>query len=625
MASAIDERRPILAGDLSEFSVQSLMAAFSLGRQVVTIEVLDARGVCDARIVMKGGRVLSASAAGHTGATAVQHLLASAVPARFRVVRETSDSFARAPHITTLAEVTGASGAVRRLPAPAPRALVGSRAEPRASVGSRTRVMEGSLSDFDVATILQVVSTARQHTVMEVLTPQGVRAGSIQLKAGKVLCAETGSLRGVAAVRQLLSAPNSFRFAVFRALGTSGALPLLGAVDEVLLQAASEEPAKPWPRAGLHLAPPPSPADLEPDPDEIETLIPPPGAPSAGLVAELEAAVDGAWDELEDEVTQVIEPRAPRSDAPTAATPNASGAPAVAASRPDDAVPVLEGRLTDFDLSSVIQVAGLSRQPTAVLIFDDQRQLIGDIRVHAGQLLSVQALGRRDQAALRFLLHTPRDFSFSVWRQPGPLDPTLSPLGSVSELLQLATSYALAGPTLTGTEDVPHFRAQAASLPATAPGAQAWRRALGVGLVLGLAVGAVATSRLVRESAPAQSSAIGASQPAVSVARPAVSAQPAVAEPHSACPGPSRSPATRERPRRARAVVRAAHSEPSASSRRVPLSARRGHAQPRGDRQHSGSTQAAQLPPRPDRRCDRFTDPHGDRHLPVHGRFADRR
>jgi hypothetical protein len=510
--AAVDERRPILAGHLSEFSVHSLMSAFSLGRQVVTIEVLDARGVCDGRIVMKGGRVLSASAAGRTGDAAVEHLLTSAVAARFRVVRETSNTFARASQIGTVAEVAKASApkvSAPKVSAPKVSAPPERPAAP-AFKSSRppTRVMEGSLSDFDVATILQVVSTARQQTVMEILTHQGTRAGSIQLKAGKVLRAEAGSLQGVAAVQQLLRAPSSFRFAVSRALNPGGELPLLGAVDEVLLRAASAEPAKPWARSGIQLAPPPpSPLDLEPDPDEVETLIPPPSALSAEY-ADIDAAVDDAWDEredaledeLEDEVTRISAPRSPARDvlASVASTRMPSA-------RARDGVAVLDGRLFDFDLSSVLQVAGLSRQQTSVRIFDDQRQ-VGEVRVQGGKLLSAHADGQRDQAALRFLLHSPRDFYFSVWRQAGHADQTLAPLGTVLELLQLATAQTQAA----SDDEAPHFRRQVPSLPAAAPSAQTWKRALGVGLLLGVAVGAVVTSRLPRASTPAKPDSLSA-------------------------------------------------------------------------------------------------------------------
>lgn len=516
MASAVDERSPILAGDLSEFGVQALMSAFSLGRQVVAIEVLDARGVCAARIVMKSGRLLSASAGARTGVAAVQHLIASAAPARFRVVREGAESFASAPSIATLSDVARTSGAARP-PPPPPAAL-----PPR----SRRRVMEGSLSDFDVATILQVASSARQHTVMEILSPQGIRVGSIQLKAGKVLEAQAGSLQGVAAVRQLLAAPGSFRFTVTRALGSSSStLPLLGAVDEVLLHAASEEP-RPWARSGIHLAPPPSPVVLEDDQDEIETLIPPPGYARTSLDNdEIDAAVDAidaldaegaSWDEIEDEVTRVSDPRA-RPGAPDL---SADAAHASASSAGSDVL-VLEGRLSEFDLSSVIQVAGLSRQPTSVRILDDQRQQVGEVRVLSGQVLHVDALGQRERDALRFLLHAPRDFSFSVWRSSRLPDHSLAPLGPVPELLQRASAY---GPTLQGDEG-PSFRTQVPSLPAGPYNGQTWKKALGVGLILGVAAGAIVASQVPRTSAPPPPSAAAVPTPATPAAPPVAAEQ----------------------------------------------------------------------------------------------------
>jgi hypothetical protein len=464
----VDQRKPILAGDLSDFDVRSLMSAFSLGRQVMTIEVLNTRGGCEGRIVMQGGRVLSASAAGQTGAGAVRHLLQASRTARFQVLREAPEAFSRVQHIGTLAEVTGEQG--DRL---------------REAARPRTRVMEGSLSDFDVATILQVVSTARQHTVMEVVDLAGARVGAIQLKAGMVVSAEAGTHEGVAAIRQLLRAPASLRFAVFREADEGAELPLVGPLDEVLLRAATEGPPPPPRRSGVHRAVPAPQARPEqsahapsskqataPVPEAATVPMPPPA--SFGSRADPRASTapcdgDDEGLDLEDEVTTINDRRSLLPDAPQPATA--------------EVTPVLDGSLRDFDLCSVLQVAGISRQLTSVRIFDEQRQPVGEVRLQGGQIVAVSAPGQRDLAALRLLLHAPRDFLFSVVRhaqQPSGL--ALTALGSVIELLQQASVR----PPVS--DDELRFGAQAASvLPDVQRQRRRWTFGLGTGLALAAA------------------------------------------------------------------------------------------------------------------------------------------
>ena len=128
-------------------------------------------------------------------------------------------------------------------------------------------------------------------------------------------------------------------------------------------------------------------------------------------------------------------------DADTVVTPHVTGAPARRSvqRQPAMPVPVLDGNLTEFDLASLLQVVGTSRQHTSVRIFDDQRQLAGEVHVKAGQLLKAHALDDEGMFALRRLLHSPRDFTFVVLRHPLAAA-QLTSLGAISDLLERAAA-----------------------------------------------------------------------------------------------------------------------------------------------------------------------------------------
>ena len=66
----------------------------------------------------------------------------------------------------------------------------------RHAMGNHTLVMKGSLDEFELPDVLQVVGGSRQHTLIELRESDGKRAGFIAMKAGQVLGCESKRARG---------------------------------------------------------------------------------------------------------------------------------------------------------------------------------------------------------------------------------------------------------------------------------------------------------------------------------------------------------------------------------------------------------------------------------------------
>ena len=81
----------------------------------------------------------------------------------------------------------------------------------------RSVVMEGSLDEFDLASVVQTVSIGRQTTGVELRDDRGVVVGTLLLKAGQIVSANAEGLSGVDAVRRLLKTARLRRFYVYRA------------------------------------------------------------------------------------------------------------------------------------------------------------------------------------------------------------------------------------------------------------------------------------------------------------------------------------------------------------------------------------------------------------------------
>jgi chromosome partitioning protein len=99
-------------------------------------------------------------------------------------------------------------------------------------------VMQGSLREFDLAAVLQVVGLGRQYTGIEVSLGGG-RSGTIFVKSGQVVSATAEDSRGADAFRNLFRAADG-SFFVFR-LDTPAELPEpLGPLDSLLMEAVAE-------------------------------------------------------------------------------------------------------------------------------------------------------------------------------------------------------------------------------------------------------------------------------------------------------------------------------------------------------------------------------------------------
>ncbi|MEN9580953.1 MAG: hypothetical protein RJA70_3962 [Pseudomonadota bacterium] len=96
-------------------------------------------------------------------------------------------------------------------------------------------VMEGKLDDVDLPGVLQVVGLGRQFTGVELREKDSV-VGTIFVKAGRIVGAESGELRGKAAFFDLFQRPSTF-FHVYRSAVNAGALDSIGSLSSLLVEA----------------------------------------------------------------------------------------------------------------------------------------------------------------------------------------------------------------------------------------------------------------------------------------------------------------------------------------------------------------------------------------------------
>jgi cellulose biosynthesis protein BcsQ len=105
-------------------------------------------------------------------------------------------------------------------------------------------VMQGSLREFDLAAVLQVVGLGRQYTGVE-LSFDGGSVGTIFVKSGQVVSARADDHDGHQAFRDLFRLPNTGNFFVFRS-DTPPELPEpLGALETLLVDAVNELQSNP--------------------------------------------------------------------------------------------------------------------------------------------------------------------------------------------------------------------------------------------------------------------------------------------------------------------------------------------------------------------------------------------
>lgn len=337
---------PIVSGALNELDLDKILAVTSLGRVLLRLELSSPRGETLGTMMLKAGRVIDATAGPLRGEAALEQLLAVDRLARFRIWRETRSL----PNVAPICNVTDVASRAARPVASEP----GQR--------RRARIMEGSLADFDVATLLGTLSLGRQYIELSVLSGDGARLGQVVIKAGKVLSALAQMERGRSAIAALLAAPKHARFEVVH---------LDGALDPELAK------AKP-----------------------------------IGSVAQI-----------------LLEIAEPPASAATGAVARAH---------------VMSGLLSEFDLSTLLQTIGVGRQHL-LLEIHDEGTILGAIQMKASMLLSVSAGPDEGLAALARLVAAPKRGQFKVFRIAGsvPVDP-IGPIGPL--LIQVMWPQAAAAP-----------------------------------------------------------------------------------------------------------------------------------------------------------------------------------
>ena len=106
-------------------------------------------------------------------------------------------------------------------------------------VGNATVVMEGSLSEFRLVDILQVVGISRQYTLIELRQQGQPLTGAIWVKSGHVLRARLGEAEGRSAFLQLFGAAAD-SFAVLRLPDPPHFAEGIGRVASLLMEASGD-------------------------------------------------------------------------------------------------------------------------------------------------------------------------------------------------------------------------------------------------------------------------------------------------------------------------------------------------------------------------------------------------
>ncbi|MDP9037324.1 MAG: DUF4388 domain-containing protein [Myxococcota bacterium] len=190
-------RTEVMEGTLDDFDLSSVLQAVSIGRQHTGVELFDETGNVVGTVVLKSGKILAANTGSLSGIDAVTTLLRARGRQRFAVYRTEPSTDTRSP--------VGSVGEVL---------LKMMRAE--GEEPDRIAVMEGSLSEFDLGAVLQVISLGRQLTNVEVFDRNGAIVGKLEMKAGRLVSATSGPLVGLDALARVIRTPRDGRFAVYR-------------------------------------------------------------------------------------------------------------------------------------------------------------------------------------------------------------------------------------------------------------------------------------------------------------------------------------------------------------------------------------------------------------------------
>jgi chromosome partitioning protein len=217
-------RTTVMEGEFGEFDLASVMQVVSIGRQFTGIELFDESGNVVGTLFLKSGKILAANSGSVSGLDAVTSLIRGGRSKRFSVYR--------AEPLNDVASPVGSVGEVLLR-------LMESEPPP----AQRTPVMQGDFVEFDLLSVLQVISIGRQFAAVELSDPQGRRLGTIELKSGKVLSATSDHLTGMDAIRRLARCPRETRFVVYRSRDAV-AEHHLGPLAQILMRLA--DPDEQW-------------------------------------------------------------------------------------------------------------------------------------------------------------------------------------------------------------------------------------------------------------------------------------------------------------------------------------------------------------------------------------------
>lgn len=384
--------RAILSGSVSDVDLASLIDASSLGRRALRLELIGPSGAVIGHVILKGGKIVSASAGAVNGLDALKRISSSnGAQARFRVVNADLQALPPEPiGVVSQFRDISKTGVYQTLPDD-------EKPPPASRVGKRVQMMEGSLEDFDLATLMQSVSLGRSGVELEIFDRADNLVGTVSVKSGKILSAHARELQGIGAIYELLESPSDFRFAVFRREVMSESMEAIGSVQDVLLGHATDSA----PHRGT--TPPPPPAH--------RTTRPPPP-----VAAATPAAVTAQ------SITTVRPPASVRSQ-----------------------IVILQGLVSDVDVASLLQTISLGRQIIEISLAHGDETL-GMIRLKAGHVLSAVARSHTGVTAVAALLQAPAEARFTVTRLNDAV--VSEPIGSIANVLMRAASEAPFEPTL---------------------------------------------------------------------------------------------------------------------------------------------------------------------------------
>jgi hypothetical protein len=400
-------RVPMMQGLLDEFDLLTLLQTIGVGRQLVEIDVRDRSGTSLGVVAVKSGKIVWARV-GHTaGLEAVGKLLGLSSSFQFAAFRVAGD-------IDQVAELASVAEVSFRF------------ARGTGELRMHRVVMEGELTEFDIATLLQTMACSRQYCALEILDAQAT-SGTILVKAGFVLSATCGRLSGVRAIRQLIAEHGHKRFRMLRLNADVPDQAPLGPVARILLALDSPAPAT---SAGSSEQ---SAAQRVPSGQSAAQRVPSgqsaaQRAPSGPSAAQRATSAQIA----EDEPQESLEQTTPLLPAPLAAAPGPTLEPAPAAVRPEPVV--MEGSLSDFDLRTLLEVLAATRQHVRLHVLESANSQIGEISLKAGWIMASQAGALHGKPALVFLLGVSQRMRFrvvTVGQGPGPQEP----LGPIDALL----------------------------------------------------------------------------------------------------------------------------------------------------------------------------------------------